>query len=508
MALFTFASCSLRLFIFPNVPVLPSGDQLGFAYDGARIVAGQLPYRDYFQIVPPGTELTYALVVKLFGLHTWTPHLMMAVLAAIATFLLTLISARVLRGPAVVLPGLFLAAFLLPYALDATHHWFSTVAALAALLVLLGGATIPRIAAAGALCGLTACFTQNKGAAVLVAFVIYLAWKAAYENAGHANVPARPWPRQSLTLIAAAAVTFTVINVRFIAAVGIRRWIYCVIVYPLFYYPTPSLNNWRVVFHDFAWREGPSRWVVFPFIYATVPLACIVFLVTTRRRWNDRTQPWPELVLIALTGICMFLAIAPSPSMKRLEAIAPPTMVLVTWMLSEAGTNKASRWRRWQRWTRAALSLLALVMAVGAPIRTQIRHYGYLDLPAGRTAFRDPLEYDEYAWILHHTHPGQFYFGMPMYLPFKLVNPASIDGFEPSEYTRPEQVTDLQQALESHRTPMIILSSTKKYPLSTGLPSDHLAPFRDYLYKNYSQTQTLATGDEAWERKDAPSSIQ
>jgi hypothetical protein len=167
MALFTFASCSLRLFIFPNVPVLPSGDQLGFAYDGARIVAGQLPYRDYFQIVPPGTELTYALVVKLFGLHTWTPHLMMAVLAAIATFLLTLISARVLRGPAVVLPGLFLAAFLLPYALDATHHWFSTVAALAALLVLLGGATIPRIAAAGALCGLTACFTQNKGAAVL-----------------------------------------------------------------------------------------------------------------------------------------------------------------------------------------------------------------------------------------------------------------------------------------------------------------------------------------------------
>jgi hypothetical protein len=240
MALFAFASCYFRTFIFPNVPLLPSGDQIGFAYAGSRIAAGQLPYRDYFQIVPPGTDLTYALLVKLFGLHTWTPHLVMAVLAALAAFLLTLISMRVLRGLAVVLPGLFLIGFLLPEALDATHHWFSTAAALAALLVLLGGATFPRISAAGALCGLTACFTQTKGASVLVGFVVYLAWRAAYDD-----VPARQWLRQSLVLSAAAAVTFAVLNARFISAVGLGRWVYCIIVYPLLYYPAPALNNWR-----------------------------------------------------------------------------------------------------------------------------------------------------------------------------------------------------------------------------------------------------------------------
>ena len=495
MALFAFASCYFRTFIFPNVPLLPSGDQIGFAYAGSRIAAGQLPYRDYFQIVPPGTDLTYALLVKLFGLHTWTPHLVMAVLAALAAFLLTLISMRVLRGLAVVLPGLFLIGFLLPEALDATHHWFSTAAALAALLVLLGGATFPRISAAGALCGLTACFTQTKGASVLVGFVVYLAWRAAYDD-----VPARQWLRQSLVLSAAAAVTFAVLNARFISAVGLGRWVYCIIVYPLLYYPAPALNNWRVLGHDFVWHEGPSRWLVYPFVYATVPLACIVFLLTTRRRWKDRTEPWPELVLIAITGIFMFLAIAPSPSMKRLASVAPPAMILLVWMLSQAGKGR--------RWIRVGLSLAAIVMTLGSPVRMQTRHYDFLDLPGGRTAFRDPLEYQEYSWILQHTHPGQFFFGMPMHLPFQLMNPAAIDGFAPSEYTRPEQVTEMVRALQAHPTPLMILSSTKKYPLSTGLPSDHLGPFRDYLYGNYRLTQTFATGDEVWERKDAPNALQ
>jgi hypothetical protein len=173
MALFAFASCYSRTFILPDVPILPAGDQIGFALDGSRIVAGELPFRDYFQIVPPGADFAYALLIKLFGLHTWTPHIMMAALAAVATLLITLISMRVLRGFAVVLPGLFLVGFLMLVSLDGTHHWFSTVAALAALLILLGGTTTRRIAAAGAFCGVTACFTQTKGATVLAGFVVF-----------------------------------------------------------------------------------------------------------------------------------------------------------------------------------------------------------------------------------------------------------------------------------------------------------------------------------------------
>ena len=497
MALFAFATTYSRTFIFPDVPVLPSGDQIGFAQDGARILAGQLPYRDYFQIVPPGTDLSYALLIRLFGLHTWTPHLIMAILSGLAALLITLISMRVMRGFSAILPALFLSGLLLSVSADATHHWFSTVAALAALLVLLGGTTLPRIAAAGVLCGVTACFTQTKGAALLVGFGVYLVWDASRSDAPAAAYLSQGL-RQCLVLAGMAAATFAIANVYFVSAVGLRRWLYCILVYPLRYYPAPALNNWRVILYDFAWHPSMVRWIAFPFIYATVPLACIVFLVTTRRHWRDyRTEPWRELVLIALTGIFLFLAVAPSPSIKRLGSVGPPAMVSLAWMLSRPG--------RAVRLLKMGLAFGALAMALAMPVRTQTHWRAFLDLPAGRTAFHDKPQYEEYSWVLEHTHPGQFFLGMPMYLPFRLLNPAQDGGLDTSEYTRPEQVTALVKALETHPVPLMIMPSSKKYPLRTGSPSDHLAPFRDYLCRNYDQTQTFATGDEVWERRSIPS---
>jgi hypothetical protein len=83
IAVFTFLVSYFRLFIFPNVPMVLGGDQNGFFYNGSRIVSGQLPYRGYFQIVPPGTDLIYSLLIKCFGLYAWIPNLVMAFLAAV-----------------------------------------------------------------------------------------------------------------------------------------------------------------------------------------------------------------------------------------------------------------------------------------------------------------------------------------------------------------------------------------------------------------------------------------
>jgi hypothetical protein len=150
------------------------------------------------------------------------------------------------------------------------------------------------------------------------------------------------------------------------------------------------------------------------------------------------------------------------------------------------------------------LTLGATGLALALPVRTQRHWRAVLDLPAGRTDFHDKLQYEEYRWVREHTQPGQFFFGMPMYLPFHLVNPAAIDDFAPSEYTRPDQVTAMVQALEVHPAPLLILPSSKKYPHGTDLPSDHLGPIRDYFCRNYSLTLTFDTGDEVWERKEMP----
>ena len=122
MACFNFLTCYFRTFVSVKVPLVLWGDQIGFFYDGSRMVLGQLPYRDYFKIVPPATDLTYAVLIKAFGVRMWIPNLLMASLAALAALVMTLIASRLMRGPIILLPGLLLASLILVTSTDATHH--------------------------------------------------------------------------------------------------------------------------------------------------------------------------------------------------------------------------------------------------------------------------------------------------------------------------------------------------------------------------------------------------
>lgn len=491
LALFTFSVCYFRSFIFPHTPILPGGDQLDFVVAGSRIVAGELPYRDFFEKLPVGSDLTFALLIKWFGLYTWLPRLVMDCLAAAIVLLMTLVTGRLVAGPAIALPGLLLTGFILPRSLDATHHWFSTLAALGGMLVLLDGITSSRIAASGALCGLTACFTQTVGATVITGFVAYLVWTARREG-----LPAVKWLRRCLLLVSSAAAVFAIANTYFIWIAGLGHWLFCVIVYPLRYFTAPAVNNWRVVKYDFGWNLGLGKWIFFPFVYATVPLVYIIFALDMgRSRKKNQDVPWDQLVLIALTGFALFLSVAPSPSLKRLSHVSPPAMILLAWLLNRPGKT-ASR-------LKAMLGGLAVAIAIAGSVYYQTRWRAYLDLPAGRTAFLDPVEYDEYRWMLGHTHPGQYFFGMPpMYVPLHLLNPTAVEGFDTSEYTRPEWVVAGVQALRTHQVPLIMLRTSGYYLLPTGSP--HLDPFRNYLRQNYRLTRTFPNGDDVWEKIDTP----
>ncbi|HWW22592.1 MAG TPA: hypothetical protein VNY78_01760 [Edaphobacter sp.] len=492
-ALFNFAVCYFSSFVLLNVPLVLWGDQVGFYNAGSRVVLGQLPYRDYFQIVPPGTDLTYALLIKHFGLQLWIPNLLMACLVAMTALLMTLIASHLMRGPVILLPGLLLAGIILPASMDATHHWFSTIAVLAAVLVLLKETTLPRIAAAGALCGLAACFTQTKGALAIAGFTVYLIYGARR----HTIQPPKRW-QEFLLLYGAAAAVFMVINAYFIRAAGIGQWLFHVLIYPLRYYSYPSVNNWRVLIHDFPEHNGIWKWVTFPFLYATVPLVSIMFVVTIWRRWEvNRDKHWRKLLLVAIAGIAMFMAIAAAPSIKRLGTVSPPTLILLAWLLHRPGKT-ATR-------LKLLLACVAIALAVAIPVRIQTKTYVFLDLPAGRGAFKDTALCEEYRWLLENTHPGQFFFGLPpLYFAFHMRNPAAIEGFISSEYTRPQQIFALVEALESHPVPLLILRRSHDFLFTKDSPSDHLEPIRVYVTRNYQLTKTFPTGDEVWRRIGAP----
>src|SRR4051794_39708250 len=102
----TFAIGYLRSFLFPATPLLLWGDALGYATKGVRILHGQLPYRDFFDFVTPGTQLLYALLFRINGVTLSIPNLLMCVVAAAISAWVTWCARSVVRGNLVYLQAL------------------------------------------------------------------------------------------------------------------------------------------------------------------------------------------------------------------------------------------------------------------------------------------------------------------------------------------------------------------------------------------------------------------
>jgi hypothetical protein len=80
-----------HLFAF-SAPILRDGDQWLFAQSGARIVAGQLPYRDFFEMLSPGTDLVYACSFVLFGQRFVIANILLLFIGLVFVYLVTIIA--------------------------------------------------------------------------------------------------------------------------------------------------------------------------------------------------------------------------------------------------------------------------------------------------------------------------------------------------------------------------------------------------------------------------------
>src|SRR5579884_291949 len=69
----------LALAFVYGLPTLAYGfgrDQGLFYYLGREWLAGRIPYRDAFDVKPPGIYLVYAVAIRLFGPHLWSVRLL------------------------------------------------------------------------------------------------------------------------------------------------------------------------------------------------------------------------------------------------------------------------------------------------------------------------------------------------------------------------------------------------------------------------------------------------
>jgi len=477
-----------NLFANPGTPLLLSGDQVFFWMDAQRMLHGEEIYRDFFQFTPPGVDLVYWSAFKLFGPRIWVPNLVVMVLGLVFCLLCWRVSRSIMsRSQAALATALFLVS---DYGklTNATHHWFSVLAVMGAVAVLLKGSSLPRIALAGALLGVASFFTQTRGPVAALGIAVWLLLERSRTGESWTG----NLKRQTL-LFASLAATWFALSGYYIATVGLQRLWYFQVTYVRRY----MVSGWSVLpsgsLRGFLGLPS-SEWVQWLFAYVVLPgvyLACVWKYWRIAR--DGSADNATRIALLTLVGIAMFVEVGLSPNWFRLYCVALPAVVLLVWLVGDSSGL-----------ARYSPPVLWMVIAVLAAHQTWRRHVDLSvirELPAGRVAMR-PLDAERLTWLAARTKPDQFILqvGWPgVYLPLSLRNPLFL---EDANSTGGNQLGFEELSigqLESKPVQYVL------WPSRLPDPQVSLRAFHDFLENHYRKVWTFSDQSEVWQREpDGP----
>ncbi len=490
----------LRLFTLPGTPiVLPGIDQWVYLAASWRMLNGETIYKDFFQFTAPGAQTLYLALFRAFGVHAWIPNAVMILVGLAFAWVLVIISRRVLPGPSAYLPGALFVAFSFLNEVNATHHWYSALAVMAAVAVTIDARSPLRLAGAGILCGLAAFFTQTTGAVAVLGLCAFLVWERRDKSQNW-----RWFLVRAGRLIAVFLATVVALNAYFVWRGGFEQFLECTVGFMLKYFRTYPINNLQV----YLWQvpDTPQwyslyHWGEWGLLHALLPLVYVLFFVRyCRERNKQRGELWERLVLFTVMGFCLFASIAPGPSLLRLRIVAlPPALIVLVWFLrSPQMVSKV---------LRASLWLGATVLIVGRPLAWQMRSIHCLDLPSGPICVRSADSRDELQWLAGRTRPSDYFFDFgweaDSYVLLQLRNPTKMPFLTPTDFTRPEQVRGVVEALEEHHVRYVLCPANFDYEvIAYSLPPsvNHLCPFLEYLRTHYHVVKTFEDSDQVWER--------
>jgi len=477
----------VNLFAFRNIPFHLDGDQTFFWAYALRMLHGDLIYRDFFQFTPPGTDLFFLALFKLFGPRIWVMNSAVLLLGAALCGICFSIAKRLMDRDMAMLATLFFLVFVYSRLLDATHHWFSLLALLCAVRVVMPEWTGLRSAIAGTLLGVASFFTQTAGVAGLIALLLSLAW----ERLG-AKKSWRGIIGYQLMLLAAFGLTVGALDAYLITKIGWRQLWYFLVVYPRHYVEFGRQNLFPGFHAALTWRTLPDLtrrlfvYVLLLILYPSVLWHC----------WRERSQAAPRNVMqLSLLGLMLLLEVITRTNWVRIYAVSAPALILLAWVIA----------RRFKP-RRYVLAAGWAIVACLAVVQTWSRHHDgrrMIELPAGKTVL-STQKYEKFSWLMQHTKPGDFFYQalwVNVYPPLELRSPVFLDVLISDEDTRPEFVALSLRQLERAQVKYILWSPMLNGPLDPGRPWEyHLGPLRAYLLNHYARVQVFSDQDEVWQR--------
>ena len=175
-ALMLFLLTSIYYYLFVRV-LWRVGDEGTLVYGAQRVVEGDLPYRDFFEVMGPASFYWLGLFFKVFGVHVAVSRGLLLFTGAASVLLIYWMTCRVYRGPFELLPAFYYMIVAIPLWPATNHHWDSNLFALLALgafFLWQDKGVMFYLVLAGVLAGIVSCFIQHKGLLVFIGLLLAL----------------------------------------------------------------------------------------------------------------------------------------------------------------------------------------------------------------------------------------------------------------------------------------------------------------------------------------------
>ena len=479
---------------------LGAPDEATCLYEAKRVLAGQVMYLDFFEIITPGWVYLMALLFRLFGTDIATARIAIAVIHGL-TGALTYLACRrcqARRAFSVTAAIAYLAVCQTAWPI-ASPHWLTTFLCVALLVVCLREPRRPVRWAftAGVVVGLIIAAYHQRGAAMGLAVAAFLVAEAGVRRRYSPRHHGTGSSRVSLTRLLAALTGGVVVVVAplciwMIASAGFGPVWQALIVHPLVHYRGVTSAPW-------GFRGGflSSSHASFPLLLKYSPVVLVLTGARLLTLLVSRRDPHSARTLTLLILFCVFsmISIAYFPDFIHIAFVGPAFLVTAAedleWIVRSL--PGPAMLRTGLAWTAA----LALSLAGGLHLHWNAsRLRGTFTLPEktafGRIDMADVKEVSFYRRVeeLLQTVPSRVLYCYPfctyLYLLHDAHNPTRYEFVAPMRgYTSASQVQEIIGTLTAVDVPYIVTN-----PVLTK-PGDPIGLFIYQHYEPVTQELTL-----------------
>ena len=426
---------------------LNPADEAVYLYEAKRLLAGQVPYRDFFEITTPGWMLLMAALFRVFGTDLGTARAAAAVIHGAAAAAIVLLCRQLGVRRALSWPAA--AAYLVvcvPAWPIASQHWLTTLLMLVVVLVCARRARGWSFLA-GLFLGLIVAVQQQRGVILTLGTAAWLVFERLLPGGRRGTL------RADVAALAAGVVAIVgPMLVALVATAGFGNVWRALVVHPLLNYGGTTHCAWGHV-NVMTALQGTFT---FPRVLACLPVVLVPVLVrlVRRRRRGD------GLLLVATAAAVA--SIAYFPDFIHIAFIAPLFFVAAGVGLEmAAGALPRSRAAKGLAFAAGVVLLVGAGVRLGDVLVRSRRLYPITHETAfGRIAFASEADVRFYETLdrrLEDVRPRELfcYPGVSyLYLVADADNPTRF-GFFHAGYASPDQVQEVLDTVEAKRLPYV-----------------------------------------------------